>query len=258
MGIGLPSAPVTLDDRDEHEPVEEHGPVDEPLGEVAEARRAMTFRDQLRAADSYGLLLAAIGISALSAGLLGSFAVGRIVIVALLCVTLLFTLHTSRVSTRAQRTALVFVVLAFAIVSVAVTVGSERLAAVVAGGVDAVLAFGALVAILRRLLRHHHVITGSTVAGAACAYLLIGLFFASVYTFLAGASTDPFFAQTETERAVDFLYFSFITLTTVGYGDLSAAADLGRMLAAGEALTGQLFLVTVVALVVGNIGRARR
>ena len=96
-------------------------------------------------------------------------------------------------------------------------------------------------------------ITGSTVAGAACAYLLIGLFFASVYTFLAGASTDPFFAQTETERAVDFLYFSFITLTTVGYGDLSAAADLGRMLAAGEALTGQLFLVTVVALVVGNI-----
>lgn len=251
MGIGLPSAPVTQDDRAANEPVEE------PVGATIGDRRGMPFRERVRAPDSYGLLLGAIGVVAISAGLVGSFPIGRIAIVALFSVTLLFAFRTSRISVRAQRAALVVVVVAIA-VSVAATAGSERLAAVVAGGVNAVLAFGALVAILRRLLRHHVVITGATVAGAACAYLLIGLFFASVYTFLGGVSAEPFFAQTIAEDSVDFLYFSFITLTTVGFGDLSAAGDLGRMLAAGEALAGQLFLVTVVALVVGNIGRSRR
>jgi voltage-gated potassium channel Kch len=52
-----------------------------------------------------------------------------------------------------------------------------------------------------------------------------------------------------------FQYFSFITLTTVGYGDLTPGTELGQLLASLEALTGQLFLVSVVALVVGNLGR---
>ena len=56
---------------------------------------------------------------------------------------------------------------------------------------------------------------------------------------------------------MDHLYFSFVSLTTVGYGDLTPISDLGRMIAVSEALIGQLFLVTVVALVVGNIGRTR-
>ena len=56
---------------------------------------------------------------------------------------------------------------------------------------------------------------------------------------------------------MDFLYFSLITLTTTGYGDLAARTSLGRMLAATEALTGQVYLVTVVAVLVGNIGRVR-
>ena len=222
------------------------------------ARRAMSFREQVWAADSYGLLLATIGLVAISIGLIGSFAPGLIATVALLGVTLLFAFHTSRVSVRAQRVAVVVVVIAIVAVAIAVVAGSERFAEVVAGGVNSILAVAALVAILRRLARHHVVITGSTVAGAACAYLLIGLLFASVYTFLAGVSTEPFFVQTPVDRPIDQLYFSFVTLTTVGYGDLTVAGDVGRMLAAGEALAGQLFLVTVVALVVGNIGRERR
>jgi hypothetical protein len=204
------------------------------------------------------LLLGGLGVVAILAGIVGSFAVGRVALVTLLSGTLLFAFRTSRVSMRAQRVALVSVVVAIVAVTIAVVAGSDRFAAVVVGAVDAVLVFGALVAILRRVARHHMVITGTTVAGAACAYLLIGMFFASVYTVLAGASAEPFFVQTSVDRSIDQLYFSFVTLTTVGYGDLTAAGDLGRMLAVGEALIGQLFLVTVVALVVGNIGRERR
>ena len=226
--------------------------------ETIAARRAMSFSERLRAPDAYGLLLIALGVVAILAGVVGSFAVGRVALVALLSGTLLFAFRTSRVSIRAQRVALASVLVAIAAVAVAVAVGSDRFAAVVVGAVDAVLVLAALVAILRRVVRHHMVITGTTVAGAACAYLLIGMFFASAYTVMAGASAEPFFAQTSVDRAIDQLYFSFVTLTTVGYGDLTAAGDLGRMIAASEALIGQLFLVVVVALVVGNIGRERR
>ena len=51
------------------------------------------------------------------------------------------------------------------------------------------------------------------------------------------------------------MYFSYVTLTTVGYGDFTAATSTGRMIAVSEALTGQLYLVSAVALLVGNIGR---
>jgi hypothetical protein len=53
------------------------------------------------------------------------------------------------------------------------------------------------------------------------------------------------------------MYFSYITMTTVGYGDYTAAGNLGRTLSASEALFGQLYLVTVVAVVVSRLGRRR-
>jgi hypothetical protein len=56
---------------------------------------------------------------------------------------------------------------------------------------------------------------------------------------------------------VDFVYYSFVTMTTLGYGDLTARANLGRMLSVTEALFGQLYLVSVVAVLVANIGRQR-
>ena len=67
-----------------------------------------------------------------------------------------------------------------------------------------------------------------------------------------------FFSEVATPSSVDYLYFSFVTLTTVGFGDRTAAGNFGRMLAVTEALLGQLYLVTVVALVIGNVGRERK
>ena len=53
------------------------------------------------------------------------------------------------------------------------------------------------------------------------------------------------------------LYFSFVTLTTVGYGDVLTRSDLGHTLAVTEALVGQIYLVTVVALLVSDLGSLR-
>jgi hypothetical protein len=89
-------------------------------------------------------------------------------------------------------------------------------------------------------------------AGAVAIYLLLGLIFADVYMCLAQLSGVAFFAQTASPSSVAYLYFSYTTLTTVGFGDLTAGTDPGRMLAVVEALMGQLYLVTIVAFIVAT------
>ena len=87
--------------------------------------------------------------------------------------------------------------------------------------------------------------------GVLCVYLLIGSAFAFAYGIISALDDGTFFAQMQRRRRQsDFLYFSFATMTTTGYGDLTAAHDLGRSLAITEALIGQIYLVTVVALIV--------
>jgi voltage-gated potassium channel Kch len=151
--------------------------------------------------------------------------------------------------------ALVVVPAIVVIIALASGRSSDAATAAVAAG-EASLALGAIAAIGRQLVTHLRV-SGSTILGALCMYLLIGLFFASIYALANVVGPDPFFAQVASAKATDFLYFSYVTLATVGYGDLTAAGDVGRMLAVTEALLGQLFLVTVVALIIGNVGRGR-
>jgi Ion channel len=104
-----------------------------------------------------------------------------------------------------------------------------------------------------RHVRATGVITFRTMFGVLCVYLLIGNAFAFAYGIVSAADEGAFFAQIEGGDQSDFLYFSFVTLTTIGFGDLTAAADLGRALAVTEALVGQIYLVTVVALIVSNM-----
>ena len=96
-----------------------------------------------------------------------------------------------------------------------------------------------------------------TVLGAVCIYVLIGMVFAFLYATIDLVGSAPFFVQTQTATTADYLYFSFITLTTVGYGDFTAATGLGRALASLEALLSQVYLVTVVATIVSGMARMR-
>lgn len=101
-------------------------------------------------------------------------------------------------------------------------------------------------------------VNAQSVRGAICVYVLLGMFFVFVYGALAALDDGSFFAQgTDGSRAIR-MYFSFVTLATVGYGDYTAAGDLGRTVSVIEALLGQLYLVTVVALLVSRIGLRHR
>lgn len=114
------------------------------------------------------------------------------------------------------------------------------------------LAPPAIVSGLRQHFRNEGRITVQTMFGVLCLYLLIGIFFGTCYATIETLGNEEFFTDRVAETS-DFLYFSFATLTTVGYGDLIAATNLGRSLAITEALMGQIYLVTVVALIVGNL-----
>lgn len=97
---------------------------------------------------------------------------------------------------------------------------------------------------------HHRRVTYETVLGALCAYVLIGLLFAFVYLAVEDFRDTPFFAQPGPHDQGEFLYFSFVALTTLGFGDLSPSVGLPQALTVLEALIGSIFLVTLVARLV--------
>lgn len=110
----------------------------------------------------------------------------------------------------------------------------------------------AVVSGLIKHFREEQSVTLQTMFGVLCLYLLIGLIFAVAFIAVQDLTSRDFFTTIHGKRD-DFLYFSYATLTTVGYGDLVAATNLGRSLAITEALVGQLYLVTVVAVIISNL-----
>jgi len=221
------------------------------VGAGARAVHAM-----LRTADSYGLLLTLLLIDYVIFASTQGTQTSVVVRISLLVLTLLLALHTSRVHARVVRIAwwsagvAVAATLAYAISGDTVTLSIVLVIAVL-------LLLGTPVVIVRRVLGHD-IVTTETVLGALCAYLLIGLLFASLFIAVNAIGTVPFATPASQNKAPDLLYLSFVTLTTVGFGDVVAAHDFGRTLVVLEALIGQIFLVTLVARLVSMFGNARR
>jgi hypothetical protein len=219
-------------------------------------RQGWSLRERITAQDSYGVLLFLIVSLLVVTAAAGRSAGGRVVVAIMEGGVLLYSLWTARAGRAAVRICLVVVPIVVA-VAAALSGGGSTPAKAAVASIGAALTFAAIAAIARRLGTHPRV-DSATILGVLSTYLLIGIFFASVFTTVGALARSSFFVTEATPGPVDFLYFSFVTLTTVGYGDLTAAGDLGRMLAVTEALLGQLYLVTVVALVISNVGRERR
>ena len=206
-----------------------------------------------RWADRYGLLFILIVLALVLTAANTTWL--KVVGVLLQGGMVLFACLAARAGRHAWRIAIVLVPISV-ILGVVGRIGESQPAQLVAAVVSVILPATAILVLARRIAKEP-IVSGRTVLGLLSVYLLIGMTFSATYITIAVASDEPFFAQTENAEPVDFTYFSFVTLATVGYGDFTAANPMPRMLAAIEGLTGQLYLVTVVAVAVSRV-RTRR
>ena len=224
--------------------------------------------------DSYALVLLLILATIISSAFLGDGTVGVIIPLAFMSLTLVVTMSTSDAGPQARIVTRVVVAVAFLGVLAAELFHFAGLARL--GFFIAMIALSTITpfVIIRRLVKHL-TINLNTIAGAADIYLLIGVFYSVVYMTVGAVqagflnSLGPsglqnmipaaaFFSASRPTGPADFIYYSLVTMTTVGYGDLTATSNIGRMLSTTEALVGQLYLVTVVAVLVSRLGRSRQ
>jgi hypothetical protein len=166
-------------------------------------------------------------------------------------VALVFAMATAREHDEVRRAVGVGVVMIVLIILVATGAAPRQLTdtanVLVTVAIPVVILGGLL-----RLLRERGVIV-QAVAGALAIYLAIGLVFAWIIGFITHVDSTLYFAQHTNGTEGDRVYFSFAVLTTTGFGDFSAATPAGHALAVIEELTGQLYLVTVIGLLIGNL-----
>jgi hypothetical protein len=225
-------------------------------GDVPESD-ATTHTSVTESRKRFGLLLIAIVAAFAVQGIAEPGRWEQLVVAVLLSATLLLALAVAETRRRWMHGAI-------ALTIVIVAIGLANAVAGVTDGPSAraanlllvVLAPPAIVIGIVRTLRARRRVTIEAVFGSLCLYMLVGMFFSLVYGVI-GKIDGTFFAGGQPTTTTHQIYFSFTTLTTVGYGDYTAASNLGHTLAMTEALIGQIYLVTVVAVIVSNLGRTR-
>jgi voltage-gated potassium channel Kch len=208
------------------------------------------------AADNYGLVLALVLATyvAVSAAVTNPWWI--VGICAMQGLTLFVALHTSRARPLWLGLAAVYLVGGTLVAIVSIVLPAAKTNTNSFRLVGGLLLLIAPVAIARRIATHE-VVTTQTVLGAICIYMLLGYCFASIFDTMAHFSQTPFFVGVPHAPRSAYLFFSYTTLTTVGYGNLVPAEHLGQTFAVLEALLGQIFLVTLVARLVSLWGQAR-
>ncbi len=216
-----------------------------------ETNRPATAREEGRARARYGVVMVLLLATFVFLMLDVTATWGRAIVVVLQGMTLLAALAAAEVRPRTLRISAILVAFAFALSILGVIFHGD-----VSGGfvsmLEAILVAVAPVVIARSAVRRG-LVDVRTVMAALCIYVLFGMFWAFVFQAIGSFGSHPFFVQQPTATTSDYLYFSFVTQTTVGYGDYTAATNLGRSGAVLDALLGQIYLVTVVAVLVSRL-----
>jgi hypothetical protein len=207
--------------------------------------------------ERFALLLGACAASFAIQGIASPNEWQEVVISALLGATLLLALWAAEVR-RFLGLGLAIVVGVVILSIVEATNGNPAAGAMrVANALLVLLAPGVIILGVVRILRAKQTVTLEAVFGVLSVYILLGMLFAFIFGSIDRFGGYPFFAGGQSATVAHCLYFSFTTLTTVGYGDLTARTNLGHTLSVSEALLGQIYLVTIVSLIVANLGRSR-
>ncbi|MBS1885797.1 MAG: hypothetical protein JSU06_01270 [Actinobacteria bacterium] len=198
-----------------------------------------------RFTDAFGLVLGLVIVTFILTSLLDNGGWGAVLILAVTSATSVVALSSSHSPTHYVHIALNLSGLSLLLGIAGAISGADlwfNLAAAIQIGLLAV----ATVAVLIRVVLAVEV-NARTILGAISVYMAIGLLFSTTYETVARLQDSPFFAGVPHPQHGDFLFFSYTTLTTTGYGDLVPGGQPGQMVATFEMLIGQIFLVTLVA-----------
>jgi hypothetical protein len=222
---------------------------------VARATDAAKPRDAQARAGRYGALLGCALVLLAVQGIAPPGPVQQVAVAALAGSCLVLVVRAARLSRQLRLASL-------ALAAMVIAVGVARAVGGMGDGaarlcIAALLSLGppAVALGVMRDLRATGRVEVHAIAGVLALYLLLGMAFAFVYGAIDRLGAGDLFANGTDATVSHCLYFSFTTLTTVGYGDFVAGSDLGHTLAIFEALLGQIYLVTVVSLLVSNLGR---
>jgi Ion channel len=215
-----------------------------PSGVVA--HDAVTAGEQIGRQGRYGLLLATL----IAVYLLSALASGRPSQAAQLVLVVAVTLIALRNTSFPHRNAARWGTVIGSVLAIAAVASSDTSVARGAASIwTGILLLATVVIIVDGVLKLDAV-TAQSIYAALSAYLLIGLMFAAFFGAIDGLGGADFFVNGEPANLRTYQYFSFTTLTTLGYGDFTAGGSFGRAVAVLEALTGQVFLATLVARLV--------
>jgi hypothetical protein len=202
---------------------------------------------RVRSSHSYGLVLALIVATFAVAAAAPDSAWSSSALVLLGCTTLVIALWTSGLAHAGSHIGSLVVAAGSSVALVNLVrpgSGAGLLSALMLAATAAVISLGVI---------DQGEVNARSVLGAVCVYLLVGLVFAFVFGAVAELGSTPLFAQSTDGTRSLRVYFSYVTLATLGYGDYTPDGNLAQLLAVVEALVGQLYLVTVIAVLVSRL-----
>jgi len=145
----------------------------------------------------------------------------------------------------------------FALPFLAVTWGSRFYTfpqpLLIASTFSGIIFFGSIIYMIFKHILMQKKVSDEVIFGAIVVYLLLGIFCALCYGIIGALDPTAFYFGNEFigDSRMRFLYFSYITMTTLGYGDITPVAPIARSLAMLEAIIGQIYLVVMIAWLVG-------
>lgn len=204
------------------------------------------MRRAQRMSDAFGLVLLLVVTTYVLASLLSNVGWSGVVLTVVTSATSVVALSSSHARHEVVRAAigLSLVVIALSIVA---AVTGDRTWLNVGSLIEIVVLTVAMGAVLRRVVTSSTEVGARTILGAISVYAVLGILFTSVYATVDRLQGGQFFSEVAHPQGGDFLFFSYTTLTTTGYGNLVPAGQPGRMISGLEMMIGQVFLVTLVA-----------
>jgi hypothetical protein len=213
------------------------------------ARRARTRERWLlraeRASDAFGLVLILVLVTYVLASLLDNGGLASVVLTVATSATSVVALTSSHARAGFVRGAIWLSALTVALAAIGAATGGHtwlNFASLIQVSLLAV----AMAAVLRRVVTAPQV-GFRTILGALSVYTVLGLLFTFLYGAIDRIQGGPFFEGMAHPQGSDFLFFSYTTLTTTGYGNLVPGGQPGQLFAGLEMMSGQIFLVTMVA-----------